>query len=190
MMKARVFVVVAVFAASIATGQAKPISGALGLIAVGPEPDFNLGASLAFYNLASIVGVDGSVYGGNTKQDDGRTRHQVGASLGLNAELLHNLYPSLAATVTGAHHKGTVLRRQQEKCPVHHGEAHCPIGPQTEIEHEDTQWGVEAKVTWVILDGWLGLTAGYRMTFADPLGHQALFGASVVMRPRSPTGGP
>ena len=153
----------------------------LGVVAVAP--DFNLGGSLAFYNLASIVGVDGSVYGWTEELEDGRTRHEVGGSLGINAELLDNLYPSLAATVTGAQTKGTVLRRQQERCPIHHGEAHCPIASHTEIEHEDTRWGLEVKATYVLLNGYLGLTAGYRLTFDDPLGHQALFGASVVMRP-------
>ena len=132
----------------------------------------------------NAVGVDGTVYGWQEKQDDGRTRYEVGASLGLNAELLENLYPSIGATVTGAQKKGIVFHRQQEKCPVHHGETHCPLTPQTEIEHEDARWGVEAKLTYVLLDGWLGLTAGYRLTFDDPLGHQALFGASVVMSPR------
>lgn len=58
-------------------------------------PDFNLGASLSFYNLVNAVGVDGTVYGWQEKQDDGRTRYEVGASLGLNAELLENLYPSI-----------------------------------------------------------------------------------------------
>ncbi|MDE0025638.1 MAG: hypothetical protein OXP69_14605 [Spirochaetaceae bacterium] len=163
---------------------ADTLRGGLGMFAVAP--DFNLGGSLAFYNLASIVGIDGSVYGGNTQQDDGGTRHQVGASLGLNVELLDNLYPSIGATVTGAQTKRTVLRHQQERCPVHHGEAHCAIGLHTEIEHEDAQWGVEVKATYVLLDGWLGLTAGYRLTFDDPLSHQGLFGVSVVMssRPR------
>ena len=33
------------------------------------------------------------------------------------------------------------------------------------------------------LDAWLGLTAGYRLTFDDPLRHQALFGTLVVMAP-------
>ena len=134
--------------------------------------------------MAGAVLLLATVYGWNEKQDDGRTRYEVGASLGLNAELLDNLYPSIGATLTGGQTKGTVLRRQEEKCPSHHGEPHCPIGPQTVIEHEDARWGVEAKVTWVILDGWLGLTAGYRLTFDDPLGHQALLGASVVMKPR------
>ena len=160
------------------------LSSGLGMFAVAP--DFSLGASLSFYNLVSAVGVDGTVYGRQTKQDDGRSRHEVGASLGLNAELFENLYPSIGATVTGGQTKGTVLRRQQEKCPIYHGDTHCPIGPQTEIEHDDARWGVEAKVTYVLLDGWLGLTAGYRLTFDDPLAHQALFGASVVMRPSLP----
>ena len=144
-------------------------------------PDVNLGGTFSFYNLVSILGLEGSVYGWQGEQDDG-TRYQVGASLGINAELLDNLYPSVGATVTGAQTKRTVLRRQEERCPVYHGETHCPIGPQTEIEHEDTRWGIEAKATYVLLDGWLGLTVGYRMTFDDPLGHQALFGASVVLQ--------
>lgn len=102
----------------------------------------------------------------------------MSASLGLNAELLDNLYPSIGATVTGAHTKRTILRRQQERCPVHHEEAHCAIGPHTEIEHKDARWGVDVKATYVLLDGWFGLTAGYRLTstFDDPLSHQGLFG--------------
>jgi len=161
---------------------ADTLRGGLGMFAVAP--DFNLGASLAFYNLVSIVGIDGSVYGGTDQQDDGGTRHQVGAALGLNVELLDNLYPSIGATVTGASTKRSVLRRQQERCPVHHGEAHCAIGSHTEVEHEDARWGVEVKATYVLLDGWLGLTAGYRLTFDEPLSHQGLFGLSVVISPR------
>ena len=145
-------------------------------------PDANLGGTLTFYNLVSILGFDGAVYGWQETQDDDDTRYQVGASLGINAEVIDNLYPGIGVTVTGAQTKRTVLRRQEEKCPVYHGEPHCPIGPQTEIEHEDTRWGIEAKATYVLLDGWLGLTVGYRMTFDDPLGHQALFGASVVLQ--------
>ena len=169
---------------AVGVASADTLSSGLGMFAVAP--DFNLGGSLAFYNLVSIVGVDGTVYGGQTTQDDGSSRHQVGASLGLNAELLDNLYPSIGATVTGAQTKRTVLQPQQEKCPRYHGQDHCPIGQRTDIEHEDARWGVEVKATYVLLDGWLGLTAGYRLTFDDPLGHQALFGASVVMRPRAP----
>ena len=183
MRKVITFTAVALLAASsIVSAEDKPLRSGLGLVAVAP--DFNLGASVAFYNLASIVGIDGSVYGWQDTQDDGRTRYQVGASLSLNAELLKNLYPSIGATVSGGQTKGTVLRRQKEKCPVYHGETHCPIGPHTEIEHEDALWGIEAKLTYVFLDGWLGLTAGYRLTFDDPLGHQVLFGASAVMVPR------
>ena len=92
-------------------------------------PDFNLGASLSFYNLVNAVGVDGSVYGWQTKQDDSRTRYEVGASLGLNAELLTNLYPSIGATVTGAQKKGYVFHRQKDKCPVHHGVDSLPAHP-------------------------------------------------------------
>ena len=166
------------FVGSIAT--ADDHSAGLGLI--GTAPDFNLGGMLAFYNIASAFGVDGSVYGWNEDLDDGRTRYRVGGSLGINAELFDNLYPGVAVTITGSQTKGTVLRRQQEKCPVYHGEPHCPIGPVTEIEHDPARWGIEAKATYVLLDGYLGLTAGYRLTFDDPLGHQALFGASVVIR--------
>ena len=158
-------------------------SAGLGMFAVAPG--FSLGGSLAFYNLADVLGVDGSLYGWNDKQDDGRTRYEVGASLGLNAELLHNLYPSLAATVTGANTKGFVFRRQQERCPTHHGVTHCPLIRETETDHEATRWGVEAKVTYVVFDGWLGLTAGYRLTFADPLEHRGLLGVSAIIRPRS-----
>ena len=93
-------------------------------------PDFNLGASLSFYNLVNAVGVDGSVYGWQTKQDDSRTRYEVGASLGLNAELLTNLYPSIGATVTGAQKKGYVFHRQKDKCPVHHGVDSLPAHPR------------------------------------------------------------
>ena len=81
-------------------------SSGLGMFAVAP--DFNLGASLSFYNLVNAVGLDGSVYGWQTKQEDGRTRYEVGASLGLNAELFENLYPpasprpSLAARPRGS----------------------------------------------------------------------------------------
>ena len=132
---------------------------------VAAVPDVNLGGTVAFYSLVSIVGFDGSVYGWQETQDDDDTRYQVGASLGINAEVIDNLYPGIGVTVTGAQTKRTVLRRQEE----------------TEIEHEDTRWGIEAKATYVLLDGWLGLTAGYRLTFDDPLGHQALFGASVVL---------
>ena len=148
---------------------------------VAAVPDVNLGGTFAFYNLVSILGFDGAVYGWQETQEDDGTRYQVGASLGINAELLDNLYPGIGVTVTGAQTKRTVLRRQGERCPEYHGETHCPTGPQTEIEHEDTRWGIEAKATYVLLAGWLGLTAGYRLTFDDPLGHQALFGASVVL---------
>lgn len=147
----------------------------------GVAPGFHLGGSLALYNFLSIVGAEGSVYGWSEKQDGGHTRYEIGASLGLNAEVLANLYPSLGVTVTGAQTSGIVFQRQQGKCPEYHGETHCPIAPRTEIEHEDTRWGLEAKLTYVMLDGWLGITAGYRMTFDDPLAHQALFGASVVL---------
>lgn len=171
-------VAVSLIAGSIATADTAR-SSALGLFAV--VPDFNLGGSMAFYNLVSIMGAEATVYGWNETPDDGGTRYQAGGSLGVNVELLDNLYPSVGVTVTGGQTKKTVLRRQQEKCPVYHGEPHCPIGPQTIIDHEPTKWGIEAKATYVILDGWLGLTAGYRLTFHDPLGHQALFGASVVI---------
>ena len=153
----------------------------IGLGLVGVVPDFNLGGTLSFYNLVAVMGAEGSVYGWQDEQDDGRTRSHVGASLGINAEILPNLYPSVGVTVTGAHLESTVLRRQQEKCPVYHDEPHCPVSPQTEIEHEPTLWGIEAKLTYLLLDGWLGLTAGYRLTFDDPLAHQALFGASAVL---------
>ena len=156
------------------------LSAGLGLI--GAAPDFNLGGSLAFYNLVSIMGAEATVYGWNEALEDGGTRYRVGGSLGVNGELLDNLYPSVGVTVTGGQTKRTILQRQQEKCPVYHGEAHCPIGPQTIIDHEPTKWGIEAKATYVLLDGYLGLTAGYRLTFDDPLAHQALFGASVVIR--------
>lgn len=155
-------------------------SAGLGLI--GVAPDFNLGGSLSFYNLASAFGVDGSIYGGNTQQDDRGTRHQVGASLGLNAELFDNFYPGIGATITGAQTKRLAFHRQDERCPVHHGITHCPLIAETEIEHEPARWGVEVKATYVLLNGYLGLTAGYRLTFDDPLVHQGLLGVSVVMR--------
>ena len=66
------------------------------------------------------------------------------------------------------------------------GEAHCAIGPHTEIKHEDARWGVKVKAAYVLLNGWLGLTADYRLTFDDPLSHQGLFGVSVVMFPQAP----
>ena len=34
-------------------------------------------------------------------------------------------------------------------------DALCPIIKEDEIEHEDARWGVEAKLTYVLLDGWL-----------------------------------
>ena len=47
------------FAGGVATADGR--SAGLGMFAVAPG--FNLGGSLAFYNLASALGVDGSVYG-------------------------------------------------------------------------------------------------------------------------------
>lgn len=159
----------------------------VGFFAVVPDP--NLGGSLAFYNLVSILGLEGSVYGWQEPQDDGGTRSQVGASLDINAEILDNLYPAVGVTVAGAQTKRFVLFELPEDCPVQHGEPHCPTFLVTEIDHEPTRWGIEVKATYVMLDGWLGLTAGYRLTFDDPLGHQALFGASVVLRAPSEPGG-
>ena len=178
MRKEAVVGAVLLLAGSIATADTHSV----GIGFVAAVPDVNLGGTFSFYNLVTILGLEGSVYGWQETQDDDDTRYQVGASLGINVEVLDNLYPSIGATVTGAQTKRTVLRRQEERCPVYHGETHCSIGPQTEIEHEVTRWGIEAKATYVLLDGWLGLTAGYRMTFDDPLGHQALFGASVVLQ--------
>ena len=168
--KVTTFAAASLVAGGVATADGH--SAGLGMFAIAP--DFNLGGSLAFYNLASALGAEASVYGWNEKQDDGSTRYEIGASLGINVELLDGLYPSLAATVTGAQSKRTVLERQREKCPVHHGVTHCPIIPDTLIEHEPARWGVEVKATYVLIDGWLGLTAGYRLTFDDPLGTNKL----------------
>lgn len=176
---------VSLFMGGVAT--ADDHSAGLGMFAVAP--DFNLGGSLAFYNVVSAFGADGSVYGGNEKLDDGRTRHAIGASLGINVELLDDLYPSVGATISGAQKKGLAFHRQEKKCPVHHGVPHCPLIAETEIEHEDPRWGVEVKATYVLFDGWLGVTAGYRLTFSDPLGHQAMLGASVLIQAPAPIDG-
>ena len=171
--------------AAAADDRAKQLSSSLGVVVAAP--DFNMGAAFAFYNaLWSIVGVDVSVYGSLT-HDDGETSQDVGASLGINAELLvDGLYPSLGVTIAGGQTKRPTIQRQEKECPTYHGEPHCPVVRGQEIDHQDTAWGLEGKLTYVLFDGWLGLSAGYRMPFEEPLGGSFLLGVAVVMSPRSP----
>ena len=129
--------------------------------------------------------MDLSVYGWMT-QDGDETTHDVGASLGINVELLlDGLYPSVGVSIAGGQTKQPTVRLQEKECPTYHGEPHCPVVRGQEIDHQDTAWGLEGKLTYVLFDGWLGLTAGYRMPFADPLAGSAVFEVAVVMSPTS-----
>ena len=71
--------------------------------------------------------MDLSVYGWMT-QDGDETTHDVGASLGINVELLlDGLYPSIGVTIAGGQTKRPTVRLQEKECPTYHGEPHCPV---------------------------------------------------------------
>ena len=142
-------------------------------------PEFNLGLSVAVYDLVSILGFDGSVFGWSYEQEDVSTHYRVGGGLGINAQVIPDLYAGIGAIVQRASTKRTVLRSRQDKCPVYHGETHCQLVLRTERDRDDPRWGVEAKLTYRY--EYLGFTVGYRMRFEDPLVHQVMFGTSLVI---------
>ena len=133
-------------------------------------PDFNLGGSIAFYNaLWSIVGIDLSVYGWTT-QDGTETTHDVGASLGINAELLTDgLYPSIGVSIAGGQTKRPTVPAPGEGMPYLPRRTALPGSAGTGDRPPGHRVGGGGKLTYVLFDGWLGRTAGYRMPFADPL---------------------
>ena len=51
-------------------------------------PEFNLGLSVAVYDLVSILGFDGSVFGWSYEQEDVSTHYRVGGALGINAQVI------------------------------------------------------------------------------------------------------
>ena len=77
--------------------------------------------------------MDLSVYGWMT-QDGDETTHDVGASLGINVELLlDGLYPSVGVSIAGGQTKQPTVRLQEKECPTYHGEPHCPVVRGQEI---------------------------------------------------------
>ena len=154
-------------------------STGIGYYAVVPE--FNLGLSVAVYDLVSILGFDGSVFGWSDEQEDVSTRYRVGGALGINVQVIPDLYTGIGAIVQGASTKRTVLRSRQDTCHVYHGEPHCEYVLRTELDRDDPRWGVEAKLIYRWVDGYMGFTVGYRMIFEDPLVHQVMFGTSLVI---------
>ena len=85
--------------------------------------------------------------------------------------------PSVGVTVTGAQTKRIVLQRQKEKCPVHHGETHARSGHRPRLSMRTHGEASRRRLPMCMVDGWMGLTAGYRLTFADSVSHQALLAA-------------
>ena len=159
----------------------KPVSAGIGFAMT--IPDLAMGGLFSFYNVLDAVGFDFSALGSTEKIDKATTEHVVSLGLGLNVEVpwVAGLYPSIGVVATLHKRQTTRFERATMKCPIHHGETHCPVGPVVE---NDNEWsaGLEAKLTYVVLD-WVGITAGYRAPFSDLLGGSALVGVSVVMSP-------
>lgn len=127
-------------------------------IALGYQfvPLLPAGLSLSLLDTFGLFGVEATVNAGGSR-GDGQRAARFSGSLGANVATPINLYPSLAISFQNN-------RRWRGD----------------DLIERRTVWGLDVKLTGYV-DSWIGITAGYRAPFGDPLDGSLILGASLVL---------